>query len=169
MAAVAKPEDYDISEDSLRIVEMLDALLDRVEGVYEANGVPLPSRKYWMLGSEAPEDCEQVVVTFIQGELGIPGDPNGTSYQCSDPKSATITVSVTRNHPIGDAGRPVNPTKIIDSSKWGAIDASTLLFNLDSIITAPDWGRFPSIASVLVAPPNGGVQTTTLTARIVIP
>lgn len=169
MAPVAKPEDYNISEDSLRIAGMLDALLDRVEGVYEANGVPLPTRRYWMLGADAPEDCEQVVVTFVQGELGIPGDPNGSSYMCSEPKSATITVSVTRDHPIGTSGRPINPDKIIESSTWGAIDAATLLFNLEDIVTPPDWGRFPNISSVLVSPPNGGVQTTTLTIRMVIP
>mgnify|MGYP003451351054 CR=1 FL=1 len=169
MASILKPENYTISEDSLRIVNLLSGLLDRVEGVFEANGVPLPSRRYWMLGPEAPEDCAQVVVTFVSGTLGTPGSPERTASNCTGMTTATITVTVTRDHPVGPNGTPVNPKRIVEGSSWGAIDAATLLFNLQDITADPLLGFFEVTASVSVAPPAGGVQTTTLTLGMAIP
>lgn len=170
MARTSKTiEDYGISEDSLRIVRMLDSLLEQVTVVFESNGVPLPARQYWMLGSEYVEDCEQVVVTFVQGYLGSPGDQASEPQSCNQPKTAVLTVNITRNHPIGENGKAVAPERIISASSWGAIDSATLLFNLDALTSILGWSPVGAIATVMVSPPNGGVQTTTLNLSMVIP
>lgn len=169
MATIPSVADYNISEDSLRIIELLDTLLERVNAVYESNGVPLPPRQYWMLGSEPAEDCEQVVVTFLQAYLGQPGDQAADAQNCNEPRTAVVTINVTRNHPVGESGRPVNPSRITEASKWGAVDAATLIFNLDTLVTPLDWGNLGAIATVAVAPPRGGVQTTTLNLSLAIP
>ncbi len=70
----APVSNFNMDPDALVIVNQLDRLLERVVGVYEQAGVPLPLRRYWMLSGEAPEDCAQVVVTFVQAYLGSPGD-----------------------------------------------------------------------------------------------
>lgn len=160
---------YNINEDSLVLVKMMDRLLDRVVGVYEHAGVPLPTRRFWMLSGEVPEDCEQVVVTFVQSYLGAPGDSAADAQQCNSPRTGVFNIWITRNHPVGEAGKAVSPERIIEASKWGAVDAATLMWALEDLSTLDDGFKGPGvIATVNVSPPNGGVQSTILNISTMI-
>ena len=161
--------DYAIDSEALVLVNMLDRLLDKVIGVYEQQGVPLPTRRYWMLSGVAPEDCAQVVVTFVQSYLGAPGDQASDTQQCDAPRTGVFNVTVTRDHPKGQAGQPVAPERIIEASKWGAVDAAVLMWALRDISEMADGYPGPGvIATVNVQPPGGGVQTTVLNVSMVI-
>lgn len=167
---IPKITDYTMSEDALAITALMDRLLDRLNALYESHGVPLPARQYWMLGAEVPEDCEQAVVTFIQSYLGLPGDQAADAQNCNAPRTAVLNIHITRNHPIGENGRAVAPTRIMEASSWGAVDSAVLMWGLQTL-TADDLGigNTGVIATVNVSPPNGGVQTTTLNLSMAIP
>lgn len=169
LSQVTRPvSDYPISPDALVIVNMLDRVLERVVAAYEAEGVPLPTRRYWMLGPEVPEDCEQVVVTFVQSYLGLPGDQAADAQQCNVGRTAVINVLVTRNHPVGEFGKSVPAEKIIESSKWGAIDSAVLMWALRDIASFDGLPAPSVIATVNVQPVGGGVQTTVLNLSMLI-
>lgn len=160
---------YAIADESLVLVNMMDRLLERVVGVYEQRGVPLPERRFWMLSGEVPEDCAQVVVTFVQAYLGAPGDSAADAQQCNSPRTGVFNVSVTRDHPVGESGKAVAPERIIEASKWGAVDAATLMWALEDLSALDDGFKGPGvIATVNVAPPNGGVQSTVLNISTMI-
>lgn len=162
-------EDFPIDADALVLVNMLERLLDRIVGVYEQRGVPLPLRRYWMLGAEVPEDCAQVVVTYIQSYLGLPGDAAADPQACNAPRTGVFNVLVTRDYPIGENGKAVAPERITAASKWGAVDNAVLLWALDDLNTLEDGWKGPgAIATVNTLPPNGGVQTTVLNVSLVI-
>lgn len=169
LSNVTRPvSEYPISGDALVIVNMLDRLLERVEAVYEAEGVPLPTRRYWMTGPEVPEDCEQVVVSFVQSYLGLPGDQAADAQQCNVGRTAVINVFVTRDYPIGEVGQAVSPEKIIEASKWSAIDSAVLMWGLRDIASFDGLPAPSVIATVNVQPPGGGVQTTVLNISLLI-
>jgi len=162
-------EDYPMDSDALIIVKMLDRLLENVIASYESMQVPLPTRRYWMLGAEVPEDCEQVVVTYIQSYLGVPGDAAAQAQQCNAPRTGVFNVVVTRDHPVGENGKAVSPERIITASKWGAVDNAVLLWSLDTLNTMEDGWKGPGvIATVNTLPPNGGVQSTVLNISLVL-
>lgn len=160
--------DYGVSEDALIIVNMMDRLLERVVAIYEQQGVPLPARRYWMLGPEVPEDCEQVVVTFLQSYLGLPGDQAADAQNCNVGRTAVVNVFVTRNHPVGESGKAVAPERIIEASKWGAVDSAVLMWGLNELSAIEGTPGPGVIATVNVSPPNGGVQTTVLNLSVMI-
>lgn len=161
-------DQYSMDSEALVIVNMMGRLLDRLVGVYEQAGVPLPARRYWMFGPEVPEDCEQAVVTFVQSYLGIPGDQAAAPQQCHAPRTAVINIVITRNFPIGEAAAAVSPERIIEASKWAAVDNAVLTWAL-SDLTAIDGIPGPGvIATVNNPPPNGGVQSTVLNLSLMI-
>ncbi|QIG57827.1 hypothetical protein SEA_PAULODIABOLI_93 [Microbacterium phage PauloDiaboli] len=165
----AAVSNYNIPDENLTLVNMMDRLLDRVVGVYEQAGIPLPTRRFWMLSGEVPEDCEQLVVTFVQSYLGAPGDSAADAQQCNSPRTGVFNIWVTRNHPVGEAGKAVAADRIIEASKWGAIDAYTLMWALEDLSTLDDGFKGPGvIATVNVSPPNGGVQSTVLNISTMI-
>ncbi len=170
LSPVRKPiEQYGIAPEAFILSDMLDRLLETVVGLYEQQGVPLPLRRFWMLSGEVPEDCEQVVVTFVQSYLGAPGDQAADPQQCNQPRTGVFNIFVTRNHPFGEVGKAVAEDQIIAASKWGAVDASVLMWGLKELSAMEDGWMGPGvIATVNVAPPNGGVQTTVLNISLVI-
>lgn len=170
LSKVRKPiEQYAIQPEALVLSDMLQRLLDTTVGLFEQQGVPLPERRYWMLGGEVPEDCEQVVVTFLQSYLGAPGDQAADPQQCNQPRTGVFNIFITREHPTGESGQPVSTNKIIADSKWGAVDASVLMWGLNDLSAMPDgWAGPGVIATVNVSPPNGGVQTTVLNISLMI-
>lgn len=161
--------EYPINEEALIIVKMMDQLLETVVGIYEQQGVPAPARRFWMM-NEPAEDCEQLVVSFQQGYLGVPGDAAAEAQNCNVPRTAVINIYVTREHPVGEAGKAVNTERIIEASKWPAVDSAVLLWALNDLNQLADFlGPGPGvIATVNVAPPNGGVQTTVLNLSRII-
>ena len=165
-----KVGDYPIKEESLVIVDMLDRLLEAVVGLYEQQGVPLPTRRYWMMGPAPAEDCPQVVVCFMQSYLGTPGDQASVPQQCNQPRTAVLNIYITRNHPEGEVGKAVPAERIIEASKWPAVDTAVLMWGLEELNQLADFmGGGPGvIATVNVAEPSGGVQTTVLNLSRVI-
>lgn len=161
---------YGIDPEALTLVNMLDRLLEKVVGVYEQQGIPLPARRYWMLSGRAPEDCAQLVVTFVQAYLGAPGDQAADTQQCDAPRTGVFNITVTRDHPASaPSSQPPSGERITEASKWGAVDAYTLMWALNDLSEMADGYPGPGvIATVNVQPPGGKVQTTVLNLSMVI-
>lgn len=157
-----KFEDFNPDEDAKLLQDLLSRVLDRLIGIYEQRGVPLPARRYWMLGPEVPEDCAQAVVTFAQSYLGLPGDGASAPQSCGGPRSAVLNVVITRDYPIGKFGKEVPAADIIEASKWAAADVSILMWALNDLAAIEGMPGPQVIATVNVNPPNGAVQSTIL-------
>ncbi len=163
LSQVRKPiEDYGIDPDAFVLPNMMSRVLENLIAVYEQAGVPLPARRYWMMGPEVPEDCEQAVVTYAQSYLGLPGDQASAAQNCIGPRTAVINIVITRNYPIGTVGKEVPADQIIAASKWSAVDVTTLLWGLNDLASVEGMPGPSVIATVNVNPPSGGVQSTIL-------
>jgi len=148
---------------------MLERLLERVVGLFEQQGVPLPTRRYWMMGPEIPEDCAQVVVSFIQTYLGAPGDQAADAQKCNAPRTGVFNIAITRDYPLAEMGKAVSEERIIAASKWAAVDSAVLMWGLEELNTLEDGFPGPGvIATVNVPPPNGAVQTTIMNLSMMI-
>lgn len=160
----SKVSDYNINADAFVVVDMMERVLDAVVGLFEQQGVPLPTRRYWMMGPAPAEDCAQVVVCWVQGYLGVPGDQASDGNRCSEPRSGVLNIYITRDYPIGQGGQPPSPEAITEASKWSAVDTAVLLWGLEELNQFGDgFGTAPGvIATVNVSEPNGGVQSTVL-------
>ena len=160
---------YDVTEDSLNLRDALDHILETVVVIYEAHNVPLPSRRYWKMGRPS-EDCEQVVVSFLQMYLGAPGDQATTPQPCTGPRTAVFNISVSRNSEIGVNGKAHVPAKIMDAAAFSAVDVWVLMDALQAFNT---WGDgMPGlgvIATVSAPEESGGLQTVNLNLTISIP
>lgn len=159
-----------VSSDALHLKNMLDGIMSRVESVYQSYNVPLPNRRYWMMGQPAI-DCEQVVVSFMQMYLGSPGDEVTQPQRCNVPRSATIAISISREVPVvGQNGRPPSADKIEQSSHMSAIDSWVLMETIREFDMWDDTGYgLGVIATLDVAPPEGGFQTTVMNITMAVP
>ena len=164
------------SEEARSIVIMMDEILSRVVGGFEAAGVELPSRRYWNLGMPAA-DCEQLVVSFNQAYIGPPGDEASDPQKCNSPRTAQIDIQVLRCIPGLNSTRSRIPSaeSIQAASEAQAIDAWVLL---DIAASLDTWDEglpglpgpgFGVIATVDVGEPQGGFQGATLHLTTVIP
>lgn len=154
--------DYAIDEDAFDLVKHMDSLLETVVAVYEQMGVPLPARRYWMVGDPA-EDCEQVVVSLLQVYLGIPGDQAADIQRCDQPATAVVNVYVSRSFPVGNDAKPASAEDITTASAWSATD-TWVLFKAMKEFDKDDMGR-PGpgvIATITGRPPRGALQSTVL-------
>ncbi|UVG35127.1 hypothetical protein SEA_CECE_76 [Microbacterium phage Cece] len=163
-----KVGNYNIDPDALDLIKHLEKLLDTVVGVYEQAGVPLPERRYFMVGPP-PEDCAQVVVSLVQVYLGIPGDQAAEIQKCDAPATAVVNIHVTRDYPIGELGKTVPARDIMDASSWSAVD-SWLMFKAMQEFDKDEFGYAGpgAIATVTARPPGGAVQTTVLNLSTVV-
>lgn len=162
------------NEDALRIVRLLDTILERLEGGFEQAGVDLPSRRYWTL-SQPAADCEQVVVFFNQAYVGPPGDEASEPQRCDSPLTAQIDIQILRciPTPTGSRGKMPDASAIQAASALQAIDACVLLDIASSLDT---WDQDPFsgpgfgvIATVDAGAPEGAFQGCTLHLTTVIP
>lgn len=150
---------------------MLDEVLTRVKAAYLASGVDLPDRAYWTLGTPAV-DCEQVVVSFVQAYVGPPGDEAGVPQRCHSPRTAALTVTVSRCVPtIGTRGRVPKPSEIQAGSEQLAIDVWLLL---DVAASLDSWDPLGGpglgvIATADVSEPQGQYQSAVLNISMAIP
>ncbi|UDL15881.1 hypothetical protein QEH42_gp090 [Microbacterium phage Pumpernickel] len=167
--AIKDISEYAISEDSMSLVRLLEETLENVIALFESHGVPLPERRYWMLGPEVPEDCAQVVVAYVQSYLGIPGDQAAEAQNCNSPRTAVLNIVITRDYPMGERARPVSPERIMQASDWPAVDASVLSWGLNTIGSYGGMQPGPMIATVYVNAPSGAVQSTVLNLSVVVP
>lgn len=159
-----------ITDDAKHIAVFLEKVLDRVVSAYSSYNMPLPSRRYYTFGDPVM-DCEQVVVTFIQAYVGAPGDEANIPRRASDPRTATINITVSRKIPVvGVNGRPPSAEDIQSASEITAYDAYILLDSAAKFDTWEDTGfGIGVIATVDVKAPEGGLQTTSLTVTTAIP
>jgi hypothetical protein len=159
-----------VSEDSLNLKNMMEGVLERVQTVFQSYNVELPNRCYWTMGQPAV-DCEQLVVSFLQMYLGAPGAQVGEPQRCNVPRSATLSISISRSTPIvGQNGRPPSPDKIELASSVQAIDSWVLMESINLLDQWDDTGYGIGIVATLEAgSPEGGFQTTALTITMAVP
>ena len=169
MGLTVNPATVDNSAKNL--ANLMQSVLDQVITVYGSYSMPLPSRRYWTLGSPAV-DCEQVTVSMLQMYLGSPGDEATTPRRCNDPRSVTLLVQVAREVPtVGVNGRAPAADDIQDAAMISAYDAWILL---DSAAELDRWetnGGFGLgiIATVETSAPEGGFQVVTMTITLAVP
>jgi hypothetical protein len=159
-----------VDSDAKNLANLMQEVLDRVVAAYASYSMPLPSRQYWTMGMPAV-DCEQVVVSFVQMYVGAPGDEATQPRRCSDPRSATLNVSVSRQVPVvGQNGRPPSADNIESYAEIAAYDAWILLESAAQL-DAWEQGSFGLgvIATVEVQTPEGGYQTAMLTITMAVP
>lgn len=155
-----KITEYGIHEDAFDLVKHMQKLLDTVVGLYEQQGIPLPPRRYWMIGNP-PEDCEQVVVSLVQMYLGSPGDAAAEIQPCDAPLTVVVNVHISRDYPISKDAN--GPDRIMDAASWSAVDHLALMRGMRQF-DKDDHG-FPglgAIATVQSREPQGGILTTVL-------
>jgi hypothetical protein len=106
--------------------------------------------------------------------IGTPGDEATAPRRCTDPRSATLLISVSRAVPITQAnGNPPRPADIQAASEVSALDAWILMESNKEFDSS--WGGLQGglglgvIATVDVDPPEGGFQTTRMTLTIAVP
>jgi hypothetical protein len=159
-----------VSSSAKNLAVFLDAVLTQVVASYASYTMPLPLRRYYTLGQPVV-DCEQVVVSFVQMYVGSPGDEATQPRRCSDPRSATINVSVSRAVPVvGQNGRPPSAETIESASEIATYDAWILLDSAAQLDTWESSGfGLGVIATVEVQAPEGGFQTVTLTLTAAVP
>lgn len=159
---------------ALHLNNFLDKVLARIEEVYDEYNVPLPSRRYWTIGEPAI-DCEQLVLSFIQIYLGTPGDQASTPQRCTAPRSAVLTLSVSREVPtVGTSGKGPSADKIEDASRIAVVDAymfMELIRRLDQWKEDADPIDFGMgvIATADTSGFDGGFQTTAMQLTMVVP
>lgn len=165
-----------VTPDADRLVElesiasMLGGILERVENLYTQEGQTLPDRRYWTLAQPA-DDCEQLVVFFNQAYYGPPGDEATEPVRCDGPRSAALTVRLTRCIPTIGTRRAPAAADIQAGSKQLAVDAYLLL---ESVRLFEMWDPYGGpglgvIATVDAEPPGGGLQSVTLNLTMAIP
>jgi len=159
-----------VSEDATNLRDMMEGILERVSSVFQSYNVELPARKYWAMGQPAI-DCEQLVVYFEQMYLGAPGSQIGEPQRCNVPRSATVTVQISRETPIvGQNGRPPTPEKIQSASEMMAIDSWVLMESINQLDQWDETGYGVGVIATLEsASPEGGFQTTNLTITMAVP
>lgn len=152
------------------IAQLLDSILTAIENTYQSAGVPLPERRYWLMG-EPVVDCEQVTVGFIQAYIGPPGDEASTPQRCDAVKTAVLQVQVWRCVPVaGPKGRQPTAQTIQMASVALAVDAYLLL---DSARELEQWDLVGPglgvIATVETIAPSGGYEGVMLNLTTAIP
>ncbi len=159
-----------IDPDGLRLKNMLDGVLERVENVFQSYNVPLPNRRYWTIG-EPIVDCEQVVVSFMQMYLGTPGDEAQQPQRCNVPRSVSIVISISREVPVvGQNGRPPTPQKITEGSHLATVDAWVLMEAIREFDMWDDSGYgLGVIATLEISGAEGGFQTVGLQLTMAVP
>ena len=160
----------DVSADALRLKEMMDGVLERVQNIFQSYNVPLPSRCYWTMGPPAI-DCEQLVVSFVQMYLGAPGDEASAPQRCYVPRTATVEIMIAREvAATGMNGRAPSAEAIQKSSWMSSIDAWVLMDSLNSFDMWDDAGYgLGVIANVETAGFEGGYNAVTMQLTLAVP
>jgi hypothetical protein len=158
------------TNEAMHLTDMMDGILERVEAVFQSYNVNLPSRRYWMIGMPAI-DCEQVVVSFNQMYLGSPGDEASQPQRCNVPRSATVTIYISREvATVGVNGRPPSPEKIQQTSSRSTVDAWVLMETVREFDMWDGTGYGLGVVATLeISGPEGGFQTVGLQVTMAVP
>jgi hypothetical protein len=160
-----------VSDDAKNLANMMQEVLNRVISVYDSYNMPLPARRYWNIATPVV-DCEQLVVSLIQMYIGAPGDEATEPRRCTDPRSATLNISISRIVPtISAGGGAPLPDDIQNAATVSAYDAWILI---DSVQQLDAWAQSSGyglgvIATVDSSPPEGGYQTTRMIITMAVP
>lgn len=161
-----------VNPDALNIKNLLEGVLERVEGIYTSYNVPIPERRYWTMGMPAI-DCEQLVVHFVQAYLGPPGAQDNSPNRCNTVRSASIMISVARQLPVvmTQGTKPPSPSKISEGSEISAVDAWILLQSLNLLDMWEGEGIYGPgvIATVESGDPEGGFRLVSMQVTLAIP
>lgn len=160
-----------VTDEAKNLANMMQEVLDRVIAVFDSYNMPLPARRYWNIATPAV-DCEQLVVSLIQMYIGAPGDEATEPRRCTDPRSATLNISISRIVPvINPGGGAPLADDIQDAAVVSAYDAWILI---DSVQQLDAWAQSSGyglgvIATVDATPPEGGYQTTRMIITMAVP
>lgn len=135
------------------ISQYMDYALDQVKAEYSSQGVTLPNRQYWIVGTEA-FDCEQAVLAVQSSALGTPGVPLQIT-QCDGPRTLTFTLQIIRCSPIWDGRRAPSSTAITSASVPVARDMEIMVYSLPGRFDVYQTGI---VVNAAATPPQGGVQ-----------
>ena len=160
----------EVSDDALNLKAMLDGIVEKIEAVFQTYNVPLPSRRYWLMGSPAI-DCEQLAVSFVQMYLGAPGDQASTPQRCHVPRTAVVSIILSRPAPVvGQNGRPPAGNKIEESSYIAAVDSWVLMECINEFDQWDDTGYGLGVIATLESQgPEGGFISSILHLTLAVP
>jgi hypothetical protein len=159
-----------VSAGALNLKNLMDGVLYKTVEVFEEYNVPLPSRQFWTVGEPAI-DCEQLVVSFIQTYLGLPGNQASEPQRCQSPRSAVLTISISREIPVvGVNGKAPTGEKIEEASRIAVVDA-WMFMELINKLDQWEPGEFGLgvIATADSSGFDGGFQTTAMQLTMVVP
>lgn len=159
-----------VDSEAFNIVDLMNGVLERVVSTFNSYNMPIPTRQYWTVGQQAV-DCEQITVTLVQIYLGAPGDQASQPQRCTQPRTAVMTVSVSRAIPVvGQNGRPPSADKLEEAAAISAIDAYILMLSLNTLDMWEEGGfGVGVIATADIPPPEGGFQTVNMQLTMAIP
>jgi hypothetical protein len=159
-----------VSASALNLKNLMDGVLEKTIEVFEEYNVPLPSRQFWTVGEPAI-DCEQLVVSFIQTYLGLPGNQASEPQRCQSPRSVVLTISISREIPVvGVNGKAPTGDKIEEASRIAVVDA-WMFMELINKLDQWEPGEFGLgvIATADSSGFDGGFQTTAMQLTMVVP
>jgi hypothetical protein len=159
---------YTPNEGVYNIKNALDEILRTAIATFESYNVELPSRRYWTVGTPVL-DCPQLVVSFVQGYLGRPGDQASEPVRCNVPRSIVASVTIAREIPtVGQNGRAPSAEKIQAGAEMAAIDAWVFLSTIEQYDLWNDGFGLGVIATVDVSEPEGGLQAVTMQLTLAV-
>jgi len=159
-----------VSASALNLKNLMDGVLYKTVEVFEEYNVPLPSRQFWTVGEPAI-DCEQLVVSFIQTYLGLPGNQASEPQRCQSPRSVVLTISISREIPVvGVNGKAPTGDKIEEASRIAVVDA-WMFMELINKLDQWEPGEFGLgvIATADSSGFDGGFQTTAMQLTMTVP
>jgi len=159
-----------VNTEALNLKTFMDKVLDKIVETYADYNVPLPTRQFWTMGDPAI-DCDQLCVSFVQMYLGLPGDEASQPQRCTQPRTAVLTVSVSREIPVvGSNGKAPTADKIQEGSQIAAVDA-WMFMELINKLDQWEPGEFGMgvIATAEAATAEGGFQTMRMQISMVVP
>jgi hypothetical protein len=159
-----------VSAGALNLKNLMDGVLEKTVEVFEDYNVPLPSRQFWTVGEPAI-DCEQLVVSFIQTYLGLPGNQASEPQRCQSPRSVVLTISISREIPVvGVNGKAPTGDKIEEASRIAVVDA-WMFMELINKLDQWEPGEFGLgvIATADSSGFDGGFQTTAMQLTMTVP
>lgn len=144
-------------------------LLASVVGRLTAAGIVLPTRRYVWVGAVAV-DCEQVVVSYEQSFLGLPGLQDASAIQCSVLRSAQFAISIIRCVPSPDrSGTPPSVESLDAVATVMLTDALELMRQVVTGYRDRDFSSTcdsMSILNVVPVGPSGGYGGVTMHVQV---
>lgn len=158
----------DVDELYVRSEEILQ-IIREVYAEHE-DVVTLPDRQIIVAGAGAPHDCEQVSISFMSMDQGLPQQGPPTN-QCESPNNITFLVEIARPTAASQRGRNtasiVPPEESVNEKTRVVLRDVRLLGEIGERIGAASWLP-PSTYSIAPGPRSGQMQATTMEINVVL-